>query len=155
MVSWYTRLKVPTIIVTIATSNIYFGLLYVFSKGEVVFVIHPMFGRFGQLSIGRFISQHGTPYGFSCLAVIWLLTLLVGWFVLRYTQIGRNIYAIGGSEVAAERVGINVFATRMFVFGVVGVLSGIAAIVHAAIVQSAIPNIIVGQELNVIKLRFS
>jgi simple sugar transport system permease protein len=148
------KFKVPTIIITIATSNIYFGLLYVFSKGEVIFVIHPMFREFGQLAIGSWVGQHGTPYGLSLLAIIWLLTLVAGWFILRRTQIGRNIYAIGGNEIAAERVGINVFKTRMFVFGVIGFLSGVAAIVHAAIVQSAIPNIIVGQEMNVIAAVF-
>ncbi len=61
---------------------------------------------------------------------------------------------IGGLDIAAERVGINVFRTKLFAFSFIGLLSGIAAIVHAAIVQSAIPNIIVGQELNVIAAVF-
>ena len=38
----------------------------------------------------------------------------------------------------------------MFVFGFVGFLSGVAAIVHVSIVQSVVPNIIVGKELEVI-----
>jgi len=39
---------------------------------------------------------------------------------------------------------------RVFVFSFVGVLSGIAAIAHTSIVLSAIPNIIVGHEMEVI-----
>lgn len=137
--------KAPTIIVTIATQNIYFGLLYVFSKGEVIYVVHPMFRDFANIKIGNTLTL---------MPIIWIIVLLLGWFILRYTIIGRNIYAVGGNEVAAERAGINVYHTRMFVFVFIGLLSGIAAVVHAAIVQSAIPNIIVGQELSVIAAVF-
>lgn len=146
--------KVPTIIVTIATYNIYYGLLYVFSKGEVIFRVHPMFRSFADIQIGNFINQAGNTYGLTLMPIIWFLVLIFGWIILKYTSIGRNVYAVGGNEVAAERVGINVYRTRIFVFSFIGLLSGIAAIVHAAIVQSAIPNIIVGQELNVIAAVF-
>jgi simple sugar transport system permease protein len=109
-----------------------------------------MFRRFADIKIGNLVSQHGAHYGLTLMPIIWLVTMVVGWLILRHTSVGRNICAIGGNEVAAGRVGIPVFWTRMFVFTFVGLLSGVAAIVHAAIVQSAIPNIIVGQELNVI-----
>ena len=83
-------------------------------------------------------------FGLSLMPLIWLLILILGWFILNYTRIGRDIYAIGGSEVAAERVGIPVRRTKLFVFIFVGVLAGVAAVVHAAIVQSAIPNSLSG-----------
>ncbi|MGE5605560.1 MAG: ABC transporter permease [Bacteroidota bacterium] len=137
--------KVPTILVTIATYNIFYGLLYVFSKGNVIFMVHPMFKQFANIKIGNQIPL---------LPLIWILVSILGWLILRYTRIGRNIYAIGGNEVAAERIGINIKWTRIFVFSFVGLLSGIAAIVHVSIVQSAIPNIIVGQEMNIIAAVF-
>lgn len=137
--------KVPTILVTIATYNIFYGLLYVFSKGNVIFVVHPMFKQFANIKVADQISL---------LPIIWILVSVFGWLILRYTSIGRNIYAIGGNEVAAERIGINIKWTRIFVFSFVGLLSGIAAIVHVSIVQSAIPNIIVGQEMNIIAAVF-
>jgi simple sugar transport system permease protein len=65
-------------------------------------------------------------------------------------MIGRGIFAVGGNEIAAERIGINTFAIKLFVFGFVGFLAGIAGVVHVAIVQSVVPNIIVGKELEVI-----
>jgi len=146
--------RVPTIIVTIATYNIFYGLLYVFSKGEVIFRVHPMFRNFANIQIGRFENQAGNTYGLTLMPIIWFFALIFGWIILKYTSIGRNIYAVGGNEVAAERMGINVYRTRIFAFSFLGLLSGIAAIVHAVIVQSAIPNIIVGQELNVIAAVF-
>jgi simple sugar transport system permease protein len=142
--------RVPTIIVSIATFNIYFGMLYVFSEGQVVYEVHEMFRNFAEINVFTMTNAQGQQFGLELMPIIWLAVLILGWFILQHTTLGRNIYAIGGNEVAARRVGINVFRARVFVFSFVGFLSGIAGIVHATIVQSAIPNSIVGTELDVI-----
>jgi simple sugar transport system permease protein len=142
--------RVPTIIVTIATFNIYFGLLYVITKGKLINNVHTMIKSFGNFLFFPTTSKIGGTYGLSLHPLIWLAALALGWFILRRTFLGRSICAIGGNEVAAERVGINTLWTRAFVFGFVGFLSGIAAVVHVSIVQSVVPNIIVGKELEVI-----
>jgi simple sugar transport system permease protein len=77
------------------------------------------------------------------------LVILTAW-LLKYTVLGRSIYALGGSQIAAVRVGFNIFATRLFVYAFMGFISGFASVVHTALVQSAIPNSIVGRELDVI-----
>lgn len=142
--------RVTTIIVTIATLNLYYGLLYVFSGGNVIFVVHPMFKRFASLLLFPMRAANGSLYGVSAEPVMWLAVLMLGWFILHRTFLGRAIFAMGGNEVAAQRIGINTLWTRVFVFTFVGLLSGVAAIAHTTIVLSAIPNIIVGHELEVI-----
>ena len=142
--------RVPVIIVSIATFNIYFGLMYVITAGKLINVLHPMFRRFGSVLLFPATSRIGGTYGLSLMPLIWLAALLLGWFILRRTYLGRSIFALGGNEVAAERVGINTMWVRLFVFGFVGGLAGVAAIVHVSIVQSVVPNIIVGKELEVI-----
>lgn len=142
--------KVPTIVVSIALYNLYFGLLYVFTGGNVIYEVPEMFHKFADVEFFTMTGQAGSTFGLTLFPLVWLAVLLLGWFILRHTTLGRSVYAIGGNEVAAERVGINIFKTRVFVFSFLGFLAGIASIVHVAIVQSAIPNIIVGQELNVI-----
>jgi simple sugar transport system permease protein len=142
--------RVTTIIVTIATLNVYFGMLYVLTGGNVIFVVHQMFKRFDAIPLFAMHSANGSIYGLSRMTVIWLATLILGWFILRRTFLGRSILAMGGNEVAAQRIGINTLWTRVFVFTFVGLLSGVAAIVHTTIVESAIPNSIVGKELEVI-----
>jgi simple sugar transport system permease protein len=77
------------------------------------------------------------------------LVILTAW-LLKYTVLGRSIYALGGSQVAGVRVGFNIFATRLFVYAFMGFISGFASVVHTALVQSAIPNSIVGRELDII-----
>lgn len=142
--------RVPTIIISIATFNIYFGMLYVLTGGKLINAVHPMFKGFGNVLLFPQTSANGSTYGLSLMPLVWLATLLGGWLILRRTFLGRSIYAIGGNEVAAERIGIGTLRTRVFVFGFVGFLSGIAAVVHLGIVQSVVPNIIVGHELEVI-----
>ena len=142
--------RVTTIVVTIATLNVYYGMLYVLTGGNVIFVVHPMFKQFASVLLFPMRSANGSIYGLSLVPVMWLAVLAIGWFILRRTFLGRSIFAMGGSEVAAQRIGINTLWTRVFVFSFVGLLSGVAAIAHTAIVLSAIPNIIVGHELEVI-----
>ncbi len=143
-------LRVPTVIITIATFNIYFGLLYVITGGELINNIPMIYKNFGNVLLFPTPSPTGGTYGLSLMPILWLGALLLGWFILSKTLLGRNIFALGGNEVAAERVGIPIMPTRVFVFCFVGFLSGIAAIVHVGIVQSVVPNIIVGKELDVI-----
>ena len=125
-------------------------MLYVITQGRLINDIHPMFKQFGNLLLFPARSAAGGTYGLSLMPLLWMAALLLGWFILRRTFLGRSVFAIGGNEVAAERVGINALWVRLFVFGFVGLLSGVAAVVHLSIVQSVVPNIIVGKELEVI-----
>ena len=142
--------KVTTIVVTIATFNLYYGLLYVFSGGNVLYEVPPSFRAFGDYLLFPSQTATGVPYGLSLLPVMWFAVLIIGWFILNRTVLGRGIFAMGGNEVAAERIGVRTGPTRIFVFAFVGLLAGLAAVAHTALVQSAIPNSIVGRELEII-----
>jgi simple sugar transport system permease protein len=65
-------------------------------------------------------------------------------------MLGRSIFAMGGSREAAARIGINVVGLQYFVYGFVGVLSGLAGIIHASLARVANPFDLVGLELSVI-----
>jgi len=142
--------KITTIIVTIATFNIYFGIMYVITEGKLINKVHEMFENFGNTLLFSVETEMGGTYGLSLMPLIWLAVLIAGWFILNKTVLGRSIYAMGGNEISAYRMGINALFIRSFVFGFVGFLSGLAAVVHLSIVQAVVPNIIVGQELEVI-----
>jgi simple sugar transport system permease protein len=64
-------------------------------------------------------------------------------------MLGRTIYALGGNPVAARRVGFRVLLIQLFVYGYMGLLAGVAGIVHALNVQTVAPNALVGRELGV------
>lgn len=75
---------------------------------------------------------------------------IITWWIMRYTKLGRGIYAIGGDPAAAERVGFNIKRIRFFMYTYVGFLAGIAGIIHASMIRVGNPFDLVGQELNVI-----
>jgi D-xylose transport system permease protein len=76
-------------------------------------------------------------------------TLLV-WFVLRFTTIGRRIYAVGGNPEAARLSGINVQLYRLGAFVFCSGVAGFAGILFAARLKSMNPTGLQGAELTVI-----
>jgi len=105
---------------------------------------------FGILSVGVLVVLLSGGIDISFTAVAQVAEYVSVSWILKYTVLGRSIYALGGSQIASIRVGFNIFKTRLFVYSFMGFVSGFAAVVHSALVQSAIPNSIVGRELDVI-----
>jgi D-xylose transport system permease protein len=73
--------------------------------------------------------------------VPWVVLLVLGvlavWsFLLARTQLGRYIYAIGGSAEAARRAGVNVAAIRTTAFVLTSLTAGIAGVVYASRLRS-------------------
>jgi simple sugar transport system permease protein len=134
-------IRIPPIITTIGTLNLYYGVLYVVSGGQIIYEVPEFY---------RALSGATLPGGFPILALFWMAMVIITGVILRYTVLGRSVFALGGSQVAALRVGFNTFQTRLFVYSFMGFISGFAAVVHTALVQSVIPNSIVGRELDVI-----
>lgn len=63
----------------------------------------------------------------------------IGHLVLTRTKLGRYTYAIGGNEEAAVLSGIHVKLYKVFIYGICGMLSGVAAILLTARLNSAQP----------------
>jgi ribose transport system permease protein len=76
--------------------------------------------------------------------------LVLAILVLRYTNFGRALYAVGGNESAARLAGIPVDRVRIAAFALNGALVGLAAAIFAGRIQSASPLIGTGIELDVI-----
>ncbi|HAK45311.1 MAG TPA: sugar ABC transporter permease [Spirochaeta sp.] len=144
--------RIPSIITTIATMNIYYGLLTFITGGKWIYSLPDWFRSFAQIRLLTFYNADGAAYGLSIVTFIWLLVVLAAVFILRFTLLGRGIYAAGGDRKAAVRAGINVFFTETFVYTFMGFLAGLAGVVQALLVQTVAPNSIVGKELDVIAM---
>src|SRR5207237_6935858 len=70
--------------------------------------------------------------------------------LLNRTNIGRQIYAMGGNADAAQRLGFHIFGLNMLVYCYMGVMAGIASLVQAQLAQSVAPTVLVGKELDVV-----
>ena len=82
--------------------------------------------------------------------LLWLVLALVIAWMLRYTMMGRNIYALGGNRSVCERSGVNIFKLDLFVFGVIGILAAIAGVTFSASFRMVTPIAFRGEELDVI-----
>ncbi len=142
--------EIPSIIATIATLNIYYGILTVLSKGKWLYGFPEWFAKFAVLRVFTLYNAGGAPYGLSVVTVIWGGLILVAWLILRYTVLGRSIYALGGSVASAQRAGFNILFIRFFVFSFMGMVAGFASVIQALLVQTVAPNSLVGKELDVL-----
>jgi len=78
-----------------------------------------------------------------------MLALLTG-FVLRWTRIGRYIYAIGGNEKAATATGLPVRPIKVCVYMISALSAGVAGIIQTGWLGAVTTNIGAGMELQVI-----
>ena len=79
-----------------------------------------------------------------------LIIVLLLFFVLRYTKLGRNFYAVGGNNQSALMLGINVKRTKFFAHLFCGILAGIGGYVYFLHVGSGAPSHAQGAEMNAI-----
>ncbi|HAF62046.1 MAG TPA: sugar ABC transporter permease [Anaerolineaceae bacterium] len=142
--------KIPSIITTIATQNIFYGLLTVVSEGKWLYGFPEWFDEFSSIRVFTLYSETGAPYGLSIITVIWFVLLVISWFILKHTVLGRSIYAMGGNIGSAQRAGFNIFGLTLFVYGYMGLMAGIGSVIQALLVQTVAPNSLVGKEMDVI-----
>lgn len=135
--------KLPTLIVTLGTQSMYRGFMLAFIGAMEITNLPPAmiaFSRFFLVEVTQNRAQYGLHFGVVVLAVLAVAT----WFLLRRTMLGRGIYALGGDPVAAERAGLNLRQLHFFIYGLVGLLAGVAGIIHSSLVRTARPFDLVG-----------
>jgi len=105
-----------------------------FAKTEVISVVNP----------------DGTRYGLTAMVLIYIGLAVAVHLILRYTMIGRSVYAYGGDQEAAKRVGFDIRKTIFFVYCLAGLLAGFGGLLHSGMIWLANPRDFVGLELDVI-----
>jgi simple sugar transport system permease protein len=143
-----TKLRISSIIVSIATLNLFYGLL-IFTTGGNYITSLPKFFRDG-ISWFEHEDASGVPYGLNLQILLLISAFAVTWLLLNRTNIGRQIYALGGNKDAAQRLGFHVFRINLLVYGYLGFIAGVASIVQAQLAQSVTPTVLVGKELDVL-----
>ena len=85
----------------------------------------------------------GIPTAVLLLFVVAVLTA----FFLGRTPLGRSAYAIGGNEEASYLSGIPIKRTKIYIYTLVGLIAGIAALTLSGILNAAEANLGTGLEL--------
>jgi inositol transport system permease protein len=132
--------KVAPFIVTLGMMTIARGLALVWSDGRPVTNLSPSFNYIG----GGDLLHIPVPI------LLFVLVIVVSAVILKYTRIGRYIYAVGGNETAARASGIRVNRVKLFAYIMCGGLAGLAGIVLAARITTGQPNAGIAYELDAI-----
>jgi simple sugar transport system permease protein len=86
--------------------------------------------------------------GFTTMLLLLLLVLMAA--IANFTSLGRNVFAIGGSEESALLMGLPVARTKVAVYAINGFCSALAGIVMTLYMDSGNPINAIGLELDVI-----
>ncbi len=135
-----TRVKVPPLIMTIATLALYRGLAEGISQGRSVRGYPQWFYFLGQGSVAGVPTQ------------VWILVIAIVAFgvVLDRTTFGRALYAIGANETAARYSALSVDRVKLIVYTLSGLMSGLSAFVLVSRVTTTRSDMGTGYELDVI-----
>ncbi|QAU47779.1 ABC transporter permease [Bradyrhizobium guangzhouense] len=135
-----TKVKVPPLIMTIATLALYRGLAEGISQARSVRGYPEWFYFIGQENL------FGVP------AQLWLLLIAIvaTAIVLDRTTFGRTLYAIGNNETAARFSGLPVDRVKLIVYTLSGLMAGLSACVLVSRVTTTRSDMGIGYELDVI-----
>lgn len=126
------RLRLPPLIVTLATMALYRGLALGLGAHAPVSDFPPAYYELGQ-------AYYTVPGGLKVPQQLPILLLVLGfsWLALHRSVWGRYVYAIGHNERAAWFAGVPVARVKMALYAGSGLVSGLAGAIYLSRVATA------------------
>lgn len=145
------KFEIPIFIVTLSMSTVIRGFMLHFIGNEYVASSEMPEStiEFSKNYIFNMVDPTGSSFGLHFSVIIMLAIMVVTHLMLRYTIIGRSVFALGGDPVSASRIGYKISKVRMFIFGYAGLLAGIAGMIYVSNNRMADPMSFQGEELTV------
>lgn len=135
-----TKLKINPLIATLATMGIVRGIAFLLTGGQSQGISDASFAIMGR----SYVLGIPTPM------IIMLAVYALTYVVLRYSQFGRAIYAVGGNPVASRLAGLNVNRWRVLVMIWCAFCASFGGLVLLSKLGTMIPNASAGTELDII-----
>ncbi|TRD15590.1 ABC transporter permease [Palleronia caenipelagi] len=140
--------RVISIVITIATFNAYFGLLMSFTKGRNIYTLPDWW--VDRIFIFEHQSENGVWSELNLSVAVMIVCVFATVVLIRWTNIGRQLYAFGDNPEGARRAGVNIALMQAVAFGWMGMMAGIGGLMQVNIAQEVIPNALYGRELDVL-----
>jgi len=142
-----TRFRVAPFIATLGTLYMARGLALLSNNGATFpnLIGKPELGNTGFPQLGRG-ALLGLPYS------IWIMIVLalIAHFITRKTPFGRQVYAIGGNQRAAQLSGVRVKTVTMLTYVISGFCAAVVGLIISSQLVAAHPATGDGFELNAI-----
>jgi ribose/xylose/arabinose/galactoside ABC-type transport system permease subunit len=117
-----TKFGLADFIVTLATWSIVNGVMFVYTEGREV----------GSVTRGFMFLSGGNIGPFPMSLIVWVVAAIAAFVFLRYTRLGRHIFAVGGNIEIARLSGIHVNLVKTLVYVISGFLAAVAGLVLLA-----------------------
>jgi rhamnose transport system permease protein len=137
-----TRLRLPPLIVTLATYSLFRGLGEGLTTGGTT--------SFNIPDGFEFLGQGYLPGGIPTQLPIFVAVAIGYWILLQRTTIGRGLYAIGFSAEGARYAGIPVQRRLSLVYILSGLAASLAAVIYVSHIGQAKSDAGTGYELTAI-----
>jgi simple sugar transport system permease protein len=141
-------LRVTSIIITIATMSVYFALLMWLTGGKSIYGLPDWWST--RVVLYQTEAANGDLIRITLPILVAVLAALLTWLLMTRASAGRQLTAMGGNPEAARRLGVNITTMHFLAYGYLGLLAGLAGLLQAHRVGEAVPNAMVGNELNVL-----
>jgi simple sugar transport system permease protein len=141
--------NLPTMIATLGTSSLFSGIMTTFIGTSTITVrqMPKSLTGFGEFRLIQMVGETGNTYGLSVFIIPVVIIVVMTWFIIYKTMLGRGVVSLGNSVEAAKRSGFNLLGLRMFVYTYVGLLAGIMGIIYVAEVNAVYGTALYGTEL--------
>jgi ribose/xylose/arabinose/galactoside ABC-type transport system permease subunit len=136
-----TKLKIPAIVATLATTQLFVGALPLVVEGS----IYDLPASFTWLAF------QAKLFGVLPASVVFAAVITGGFmFFMRYSRFAKKLYAVGNNQHAATLTGINVNKVMVLAFVIAGPLYGIAGTIIATGGQRVTTTMANGFEMTLI-----
>lgn len=127
-------------IATLATMTACRGLTLTVSKAKAQYLTGPV----------QNLVMNSKILGVPTIVIAMLLVVIVGDVILRRTPFGRQLYAVGCNDKAAEKLGIRVKRIKFVAYLLAGITAGVAGLISSVRVGAVMPALGSGQEFVII-----
>ena len=152
-------LEIQPFIVTMAGMFFARGMPAVICSGQISITEadNPTFYAWAnsKINLPEFLgkaNRHGkivVPYIRPTVIIAFLVLILI-FLMLKYTKFGRNLYAVGGNQMSATMMGLNVKKTKMLSHVLSSLLCSIGGILYCLNTMSGSVNQATGLEMDAI-----
>lgn len=119
-------LKIPAMLATLGTYQLYMGIAVVASKGSTVSGV-TSFSSFAYMTVA------GIPMPF----IVFVLMIVVISFIMGKTKFGKRVHLVGTNEKASKFVGINTVSVLIHAYMLSGIVSAVAGLLSLSRINSA------------------
>lgn len=140
-------LNVVSIIITISMQSLLFGMLMWLTNGHSIYDLPDWW--VDPVTILPF-EVDGEYYQVGLPLIVMLGIAFLTWILMNKTHIGRQLYAVGGSQEYASRIGIRVSVIYLFAYGYLGAMAAIGGMLQTYRMSEVVPSALVGGELDVL-----